>query len=302
MRHNMKLQTKPFEAIANGSKTIELRLFDEKRQQVRAGDEIEFTELSESKRKVLTKVVALHHFPSFKELYNALSLDKCGYSKSEINNASPEDMDAYYPIDKQKQYGVIGIELMLVDVNEAGTVTIETENLILRRFTMDDAESMFRNWASDSEVTKYLSWTPHKDVSETLGIISEWIKEYNDPNRYQWAIELKSIGEPIGSIGVVRYAKEKQSAEIGYCIGKAFWHKGYTSEALVAVLNYLFKTTDFNRIFARHDVRNPNSGKVMLKSGMKYEGTLREAGLSNSGERISLSVCSILRSEWEMNN
>ena len=118
MRHNMKLQTKPFEAIANGSKTIELRLFDEKRQQVRAGDEIEFTELSESKRKVLTKVVALHHFPSFKELYNALSLDKCGYSKSEINNASPEDMDVYYPIEEQKQYGVIGIEIALVQSYE----------------------------------------------------------------------------------------------------------------------------------------------------------------------------------------
>lgn len=118
MRHNMKLQTKPFEAIANGSKTIELRLFDEKRQQVMVGDEIEFTELSESKRKVLTKVVALHRFSSFKELYNTLPLDKCGYSKSEINNASPEDMGAYYPDEEQKQYGVIGIEITLVQSHE----------------------------------------------------------------------------------------------------------------------------------------------------------------------------------------
>lgn len=114
MRHSMKLQTKPFEAIANGSKTIELRLFDEKRQQVRIGDEIEFTELSENKRKVLTKVVALHRFPSFKELYGVLQLGKCGYSESEIKDASPEDMDAYYSPKEQKEYGVVGIKIELI--------------------------------------------------------------------------------------------------------------------------------------------------------------------------------------------
>ena len=114
MRHNMKLQTKPFEAIASGYKTIELRLFDEKRQKVRVGDEIEFTELSESKRKTLTKVVALHRFPSFEELYKALPLEKCGYSESEIENASHEDMEAYYSPEEQKKYGVVGIEIKLI--------------------------------------------------------------------------------------------------------------------------------------------------------------------------------------------
>lgn len=114
MKHNMKLQTKPFEAIASGSKTIELRLYDKKRQQVNVDDEIEFTELSESKRKVLTKVVALHRFPSFKELYKALPLDKCGYSESEIKDASPEDMNAYYSTEEQKEYGVVGLEVTLI--------------------------------------------------------------------------------------------------------------------------------------------------------------------------------------------
>ena len=117
MRHTMKLQTKPFESIANGSKTIELRLYDEKRQQVKVGDEIEFTELTEGKQKVLTRVVALHCFPSFAELYNALPLEKCGYSELEIANASPDDMNAYYPLEEQKQYGVVGIEIVLVRSN-----------------------------------------------------------------------------------------------------------------------------------------------------------------------------------------
>ena len=117
MRHSMKLQTKPFAAIASGSKTIELRLYDEKRRQMKVGDEIEFTELTEGKRRVLTRVVALHRFPSFAELYNTLPLEKCGYSELEIANASPDDMNAYYPIEEQNQYGVIGIEIALVRSN-----------------------------------------------------------------------------------------------------------------------------------------------------------------------------------------
>ena len=114
----MKLHTKPFDEISSGSKTIELRLYDEKRRQVKVGDEIEFTELTKGKRRVLTRVVALHRFPSFAELYNALPLEKCGYSELEIANASPDDMNVYYPIEEQKQYGVIGIEIALVQGNE----------------------------------------------------------------------------------------------------------------------------------------------------------------------------------------
>lgn len=189
-------------------------------------------------------------------------------------------------------------KLKLFDVEKNGTVSIETENLLLRRFCDDDAVPMFKNWANDPEVTRFLSWNPHKGLDETRQIISEWIKKYDNPDRYQWAIVLKSINEPIGSIGVVRYMNETQSAEMGYCIGQPFWHNGYTSEALSAVLDYLFKNTNFNRISAKHDVRNPNSGKVMIKCGMKYEGTLREAGLSNQGDKISIAVYSILRNEW----
>lgn len=183
--------------------------------------------------------------------------------------------------------------------NSTGTVPIETDNLLLRRFTIKDAEPMFKNWASDPEVTRFLTWTPHKDPDETKLIISKWLEEYERPNAYQWAIELKSVGEPIGSIGVVRTKEETKTAEIGYCIGKAFWHKGYTSEALTAVIRFLFNRTDYNSLAARHDVRNPNSGKVMLRCGMKYEGTLPEVTVSGFEEKITLYVYSISRSEWE---
>ena len=84
-----------------------------------------------------------------------------------------------------------------------GTVTIETPHLILRAFRHADAPAMFRNWANDPEVTKYLTWKPHTDVSLTQQVVDRWASSYKDPEFYQWAIVLKEIDEPIGSISVV---------------------------------------------------------------------------------------------------
>ena len=89
-------------------------------------------------------------------------------------------------------------------LNHKGTNNLETERLILRRFVEGDAEPMFYNWASREEVTKYVTWFPHKSVEETQQIVNLWVEEYSENNRYQWAIVLKSTNEPIGSIGVVR--------------------------------------------------------------------------------------------------
>lgn len=184
-------------------------------------------------------------------------------------------------------------------LNHQGTITLETDRLILRRFIESDADCMFRNWASKAEVTKYVTWFPHKNIEETKQIIDLWIKEYSESNRYQWAIVLKETNEPIGSIGVVRQDDKVEKAEIGYCIGNAFWHKGYTSEALTSVMEYLFDKIGFNRVAALHDIRNPNSGRVMLKCGMKYEGTHREVGVTKEGEKLTCSIYAALKSEWK---
>lgn len=184
-------------------------------------------------------------------------------------------------------------------LNHQGTVQLETERLILRRFEKNDAICMYKNWASKPEVTKYVTWFPHKSVEETQQIIDLWIDEYVEANRYQWAIVLKSTNEPIGSIGVVRQKEDAQVAEMGYCIGNDFWHQGYTSEALLCVMSYLFEKIGFNRIAALHDVRNPNSGGVMKKCGMKYEGTMRDVGLTKEGEFLTVSLYAILRSDWK---
>ena len=109
----MKLQPKPFQRIAREEKTIELRLNDEKRKMINVGDTIIFTNIDDNDSKISAVVVKLHRFDSFRQLYDMLPLDKCGYLSDEIDTASPLDMEAYYSIDKQSQYGVLGIEIKL---------------------------------------------------------------------------------------------------------------------------------------------------------------------------------------------
>ena len=168
-------------------------------------------------------------------------------------------------------------------VKHQGTKKIETRRLILRQFTLNDAEPMYRNWASDGEVTRYLTWTPHESVEETKSLLKEWIDDYKKPEKYEWCIELKEIGEPIGSIGVVGIREKIGAMEIGYCISEAYWHQGITSEAFEAVIAYLTKEVGARRIESRHDTRNPYSGKVMEKCGLKYEGTKIQGDWNNSG-------------------
>ncbi|MBQ8879230.1 MAG: ASCH domain-containing protein [Clostridia bacterium] len=114
MKHVMNLHSVPFEMIRSGRKTIELRLYDEKRRLISVGDEIEFVNSSDRRAYISCLVVALHKFESFKDLYEGLPLLKCGYTEKDIMTASADDMNAYYSKEKQKLYGVLGIELKLL--------------------------------------------------------------------------------------------------------------------------------------------------------------------------------------------
>ena len=166
-----------------------------------------------------------------------------------------------------------------------GTKSIRTERLLLRPFTVEDAEAMYRNWASDEDVTRFLSWPAHADPSVSEAVLRAWTENYAQPDYYQWAITFKDAPqEPIGSIGVINDIDPQiASAHIGYCIGKPWWHKGITSEALKAVIDFLFDEVGFHRIEAVHDANNPHSGGVMRKCGLRYEGTLRSAGHNTQG-------------------
>jgi len=159
-----------------------------------------------------------------------------------------------------------------------GTVTLETERLILRQFTPDDADAMFRNWASDPDVTKYMTWPTHDSIETTRKVIDSWVVGYENLTKYEWAIVLRSLGEPVGSIAAMGANDNVRSVGIGYNIGKPWWGNGYTAEALICIIKFLFEEVGFNRIVATHEPHNPNSGVVMRKAGMKFEAFRRQAG------------------------
>ena len=110
--HEMKLNPSPFEMIKSGIKTIELRMYDDRRKGIKVGDEIVFTH-TESGEKLCATVIELHLFDSFAELYRCLPLLKCGYTAEDVDKAHPSDMEQYYSPEQQKLHGVVGIELVV---------------------------------------------------------------------------------------------------------------------------------------------------------------------------------------------
>ena len=167
-------------------------------------------------------------------------------------------------------------------MNHVGAVRMETERLILRPFEADDAQAMFDNWASDPEVTKFLTWPTHTSVEDTRRIIAFWTQVGGcDPSSYDWCIALRETNEPIGSIGVVALDEGNAAMEIGYCLTRRFWGQGLVPEAVRAVIHLLFDTVGAKRVTAKHDLNNPKSGRVMQKCGMQLL-EIRKGGVQNN--------------------
>ena len=170
-------------------------------------------------------------------------------------------------------------------MRHAGTQEIETPRLLLRQLLPQDAEMMYTNWASDPEVTRWLRWEPHKNVAETRELLTAWATLYPNPDYYQWAIVEKATGQVFGSISLCNslLGEPQQKAEWpgfdlsegiwepGYCIGRNWWNKGYTTEALQAVVDDWFTRTDGLWLACCHAAGNPASGRVMEKAGFVYD-------------------------------
>ncbi len=179
-----------------------------------------------------------------------------------------------------------------------GTVRIETERLVLRPFRMEDAQAMYDNWANDSQVTKFLTWQPHESVEATRQILAEWTSQYEKPDYYNWAIAWKEDeSQVIGNISIVDLQPDVESAAIGYCMGRKWWRQGVMTEAFSGVIRFLFEEAGLKRIEARHDINNPNSGKVMEKCGLKKEGVLRQAARNCQGI-CDICIRGLLASEY----
>lgn len=183
-------------------------------------------------------------------------------------------------------------------MNHIGTKELETDRILLRRISVDDAEKMYNNWASDPDVSRYVTWPVHKDIDVTKDLLKIWEREYDKPNCYRWCIVLKETNEPIGTIDVVKSEDSYEIAEIGYCISKEYWSKGIMTECAKRVLKFLFEEVGYNRIQATHALENPASGRVMQKIGMQYEGTIRDGNRLNQGKLCDVAMYSILKREY----
>lgn len=177
-----------------------------------------------------------------------------------------------------------------MSIQHKGTKTIETIRLVLRRFVPEDANDMYRNWAGDLQVCKYLSWGPHMDVDTSLKRIYNWVNHYDYDNFYVWAIELKGKNMPIGSISVEISNDNARSCEVGYCVGVPYWNRGIVTEALRAVMHYLYYEVGYETIQAKHDVLNAASGKVMKKAGMQFTKYEYRVGVRRDGSFYDCAV------------
>lgn len=174
---------------------------------------------------------------------------------------------------------------------------LETEDLILRKPCMKDAKDIFR-YASDPEVARYVLWDPHRSISETRMFIRVLRASSRDGRPSSWAVVLRETGSVIGTIGFMWYSAENRSAELGYSFSREYWNRGYATQALRAVVDEAFRSLPVNRLEAQHDVRNPASGRVMQKCGLRQEGILRSR-IVNKDEFVDVALWAILRSDWE---
>lgn len=183
-------------------------------------------------------------------------------------------------------------------MNNLGTVTLETDRLILRKITKDDAYVAFKNWTSDPLVSRYVLWDTHENVEVTKELFTKWEDEYNLEHKYRWVVYVKELDTIIGTIDVVHQRIDHRTCEIGYCYGSRFWGNGYATEALKKVIDFLFNEVGFYLIEARHLATNPASGRVMEKAGLIYETTLKNRFIDKvTHKRTDLKIYSKVNNE-----
>ena len=182
-------------------------------------------------------------------------------------------------------------------LNHKGTQTIKTERMTLRRFAMDDAPDMYRNWACDPRVTRYVTWNPHGSVEDTVTLMDLWVPRYESERYYNWAMEYE--GEVIGNVEAVGISDKSENAELGYCMSANHWNRGLMTEAVSAIRDFLFRDVGIHRLVIRHAADNPASGRVAQKCGCIYEGCQRGAIKHPDGEFFDILCYALLRPEWE---
>ena len=159
---------------------------------------------------------------------------------------------------------------------------LETERLLLRSVTSNDAPEMYQNWLSDPEVARYLTFPAHTSVEQTQEVVDKHFLYQEGGSNTYFVVQLKDSGSLIGSIGLKN--EGQNTGTIGYCFGKAFWNKGYATESCKAIVRFAFGDKGFRKVTAVHSENNMPSGKVLKKAGLKKEGYLKAEYVNGQGE------------------
>jgi ribosomal-protein-alanine N-acetyltransferase len=158
-----------------------------------------------------------------------------------------------------------------------GTTEIKTERLLLRRYSSEDAKAMHEKFGRDPKMFEYSGWNPYETEEMAEKTISGFIDSYDDPRFYGWAIDLDEPGDEgvtlsgrrlIGTAGAFDYDDASSRIEVGMSIERECWGKGYASEALKAILEYLTESEGISSVTAWCADENTGSLKVMQKAGM----------------------------------
>jgi ribosomal-protein-alanine N-acetyltransferase len=166
------------------------------------------------------------------------------------------------------------------------TPSVETSRIILRPLKISDAGTIFTNWASDPEVSKYMRWDTHKTVDVTIEWLTLEEKNIDKDDSYSWGFVLKETGGLIGSGGLL-YNSEYEMFEVGYVIMKKYWGMGLATEAARACVDFAFNELDQNKLHVRHAKENIASGRVIEKLGFVYQSDGKYS--SFDGKRITES-------------
>lgn len=178
-----------------------------------------------------------------------------------------------------------------------GTMKIETERLILRRFRYTDDDDMLKYWISDPKIQSLYSEPVYRTKQEVKELLDKYIHSYEKNDFYRWAITLKKTDECIGQIAYFLVDSNNHFAEIEYCIGSLFQRKGFATEATKAVIQYGFDKIHLHKVQICHKSINLPSRKVIEKCGFTYEGTLRDF-FYQDGKYIDRLYYSMLRDEF----
>jgi RimJ/RimL family protein N-acetyltransferase len=174
-----------------------------------------------------------------------------------------------------------------------GAITLETERLVLRRFTPEDAEAMFRNWTNDDDVLRLLYFDPQAATEAT---ILEYVRLLGEgEGKYLFAAELKQSGDIIGCGLIVYFGDDP---EIGYFLRSGYWNNGYATEIGRTMLSFGFETLKARRIIAHCDAENVGSYRVLEKLGLRREGRFRKARRRVSGEYADEYAYAILAEDY----